>query len=964
MRFDPPQKFGPFDLLEIIGRGGMAEIYRSIDTRTGRELAVKRMLPEIAADENNIWMFLDEARTQAAFKHPNIVEIYDWGEIEGQYFISMEWVRGRDLARVKNRAKNLGVKVSEDIICYVIIHVLNALDFIHSATDAEGNNMHIVHRDINPANIFISWEGDVKIGDFGIAKTVHLPTVTSEGAFRGTLGYMSPEQIRAETLDSRSDLYALGCVFYELLTWQTPFAGGSDVDVLKRTISSKVTPPSVHNKRIKPALEAILLKALNTKRSKRYKTSREFSEDILEYLYRQGKDLGRRDMQRVLYKIFKNDIERERELDMERALKIGEGKKEKAGGYIIKSVQGAPLGPFDINTVKGLIAAGKLLPDEEISENGIDYKPAVEVTTLRSSFRDILAEKQRQLQVSLFSQPGEKPFPYTTAIVVDDNESKRERIRAILENNLFRVRTTAEIKEALETAAKDPPAVIISSIVMRKQSGYQLLQRLAENPVTASIPLILLTAREEMRRGLKGFRFGAVDYIAEPFSDGDLTGSVVSILERLNFREGNYFGSFQTHRLDEINKTLLYEAKTGFLSLEASGKRGQIVFKRGLSAFPYFDSLEGDAAYREISAMTEGEFRFFEIDPFRTEFVVSPESYLPAESDEEEEIGATKPIAEPPIGLKEFKPAERPIAVICENEEQIKHLTKVWSDKGLNLRFYGNTPKDRQRLVDDKHFALFAVIERPRSAGWETAFRIRTRRYRNETPIIFVISTAEELNDAEASKKLAEKALERLLMLAAPRALIEQKLASHSLKPLYGRLEYIGLSNFIELLHNGKHSGILEIRCFWGEGIIACDEGRIYNAHLKTQEGVDGFGAIVEMLDWYLADYCFLPVAKLEKTNMEVHKIEKMLKRAGDEVDERQRKARIAGIATAHKLALNPERPAALLIKPPPLIEEIMKMIETGASLAEIICSGKGTQVEILNILTALYAKDIIKVEQ
>jgi serine/threonine protein kinase len=281
--------FGPYRLLEKVASGGMAEVFRA--KRTGVEgfekvVAVKRILRHLSDNKEFVDMFVNEAKMVAGLTHPNIVQIYDLGKIEKTYFIAMEYVHGRDLRTIARRARDRGMRIPLDLSLLIISRVCAALDYAHRKRDDTGQAMLIVHRDVSPQNILISFEGDVKLTDFGIARAASMaPTTDSGGALRGKLLYMSPEQAWGRAVDCRSDIFSLGIVFYEMITDQKPFAGGSDLSVLEQVRACRVTPPRVHNARIPERIERVVLKALDSDPENRYQDAGEMHKDLERVLH-------------------------------------------------------------------------------------------------------------------------------------------------------------------------------------------------------------------------------------------------------------------------------------------------------------------------------------------------------------------------------------------------------------------------------------------------------------------------------------------------------------------------------------------------------------------------------------------------------------------------------------------------------------------------------------------------------
>jgi serine/threonine-protein kinase len=271
---------GRYELGELLGRGGMAEVRKGTDVRLGRTVAVKRLRTDLATDATFQARFRREAQSAAALNHPNIVSVYDTGEemaADGthvQPYIVMEFVAGRTLREVLND----GRKVLPERALEITNGILAALDYSHRAG--------IIHRDIKPANVMLTPAGDVKVMDFGIARAISdgTSTVTQTQAVVGTAQYLSPEQARGETVDSRSDVYSTGCVLFELLAGRPPFVGDSPFSVAYQHVREQPQPPSAYNPDVPPELDAIVLKSLAKRVENRYQSAAEMQRDIQAYL--------------------------------------------------------------------------------------------------------------------------------------------------------------------------------------------------------------------------------------------------------------------------------------------------------------------------------------------------------------------------------------------------------------------------------------------------------------------------------------------------------------------------------------------------------------------------------------------------------------------------------------------------------------------------------------------------------
>ena len=265
----------------------MGEVYlarqRGIDGFQ-KLLVIKTLLPHLCEDEEFITMFKDEARVTAQLIHPNICQVFEFDQVTGVYFMSMEYLRGEDLRRLWKACETRGTPLKVPLIARVISDAAAGLDFAHSLRDPKGEPYNIVHRDISPQNILVTFEGGVKIIDFGVAKAAGRAQHTRTGALKGKYSYMSPEQVAGAEVDGRSDIFALGIVLHELLTGRRLFKADSDVQTLARVRECIVPPPSRLNPQLPAGLDALVLKSLAKNPDDRYKTAQEFRLAIEDWL--------------------------------------------------------------------------------------------------------------------------------------------------------------------------------------------------------------------------------------------------------------------------------------------------------------------------------------------------------------------------------------------------------------------------------------------------------------------------------------------------------------------------------------------------------------------------------------------------------------------------------------------------------------------------------------------------------
>ncbi len=315
-------RFGKYILVEKIATGGMAEIFKALALGVDGHhytLAIKRILPQYSNDEEFISLLIDEAKLMVHLNHPSIVPIVEFGKIDDSYFIAMDFVEGTTLKNLFKRVRKDNDQFTLDLVVHIVREIGTGLAYAHRKLDESGKPLNIVHRDISPANILVSFDGEVKIVDFGISKASNQSHKTEIGIIRGKTGYMSPEQTRANLqLDCRSDLFSLGIIFWELVTGERLFKADSVPEALRMIREANI--PSV--RKIRPTvpreLEAILNKALDADLEKRFQRAEEFVDALNEFLIRWS-PAGRKirvthtDLIGFLRRYYKREMEEKRE---------------------------------------------------------------------------------------------------------------------------------------------------------------------------------------------------------------------------------------------------------------------------------------------------------------------------------------------------------------------------------------------------------------------------------------------------------------------------------------------------------------------------------------------------------------------------------------------------------------------------------------------------------------------------
>jgi serine/threonine protein kinase len=300
--------------LERINVGGMAEVFKAKAFGVEgfeRIVAVKRILPNIAEDKEFITMFVDEAKIAVQLNHANIAQIFDLGKVDDSYFIALEYVHGKDLRAIFDHCRQSSESMPVAQACFITMKVCEGLDYAHNKRDATGRELGLVHRDISPQNVLLSYEGEIKIIDFGIAKAAGKASKTQAGILKGKFGYMSPEQVRGMPLDRRSDIFSLGIVLYELLTGERLFVGESDFSTLEKVRNVEILPPSTYNRRIPEELERIVLRALAKDVEDRYQNAIDLHDELQAFMYSAGEFYSRKDLAAWMKSVWAKDIEEE-----------------------------------------------------------------------------------------------------------------------------------------------------------------------------------------------------------------------------------------------------------------------------------------------------------------------------------------------------------------------------------------------------------------------------------------------------------------------------------------------------------------------------------------------------------------------------------------------------------------------------------------------------------------------------
>ena len=455
------KQLGKYIILDQLAVGGMAELFRAMITSVqGFEklIAIKKILPHLAGEEDLVNSFIDEAKLAALLHHQNIVQIYDFGSLEETYFIAMEYLLGKDCRIICNKAKARNIPLDRQNALFIVSRICAGLDYAHNLKDFQGKALNIIHRDISPQNILITYEGDVKIVDFGIAKAASQNTHTQMGMIKGKVAYMSPEQATGKAIDHRSDIFSCGIILYELITGNRMFSGDT-MHILSKIRDAEYVRPEESLPDLPDKLLKVFDRALQKEPENRYQSCGDMLNDLEECM-QLGTHPSPQGLAKYMKTLFAEEIVAE-EQHLQKITKIGlmQGKKEAPSANQDKPTEKSSTSPAKIGktnkTLLAAIAAGliviialfaffsqkggeptapesaEIAPVKETEQPGITTPLSTEVsseapgTETYQKAMDALVEKRFDEAITLFEEiltlgPGMKDkiaAPYAEALL-------------------------------------------------------------------------------------------------------------------------------------------------------------------------------------------------------------------------------------------------------------------------------------------------------------------------------------------------------------------------------------------------------------------------------------------------------------------------------------------------------------------------------------------------------------------
>lgn len=474
---EPLIRIGEYVLMERIGSGGMGEVYKA--KKIGSEgfektVAIKRIHPHLVEENKEfINMFIDEAKLASQLSHPNIVQIYDFGKNENFYFIVMEYVLGKNLSTILQNLASQNKKMPFPYSAFIAMSVCQALEYAHRKHDSSGRPLDIVHRDICPKNILVSFEGEVKLTDFGIAAATSKIHKTLPGSIKGKISYMSPQQACAKEIDCRADIYSLGSVLYEIVTGEMAFSDDNDIALLNKVQKGIVIPPSKKNTDIPEELDNIILKALEYDLEKRYQNATEFKKDLEEFMTKYYKDklFTYIDLSQFMIGLFTDEL------------------KEKG---MLKEIEET-----------------RLMAEKKLFEKESPKTPA-----------DALSDKGPKKRIS------------HTLLLADDSQIIQKVVGSALKKENINIFSSSDGQHVLDSIEQINPDIILLDINLPKRNGYEVCEMIMNNEKLSDTTVIFLREPFEKidHKKLKNLTYEEI--LQKPIKSGELVSKIKKLLQK------------------------------------------------------------------------------------------------------------------------------------------------------------------------------------------------------------------------------------------------------------------------------------------------------------------------------------------------------------------------------------------------------------------------------------------------
>jgi len=516
------RRIGRYSIVQRLSVGGMAEIFLALATGPGefrKFVTLKRILPNLREDEGFVQMFLEEARISASLSHANIAQVFDLRSEDDELYLAMEYIAGEDVAQILRMTARRQAFVPIGLTAMVVREACNALHYAHNFVDPLGERMPVIHRDMAPKNVMVTYSGAVKVVDFGIAKMMRTTRVETTTGVKGSTGYMSPEQIEGLPLDARSDIFSLGVLAHELLTGRRLFLPDQRGEVeLER---ARIAPPHLVNAAVPEAMAAVVMRALELDPARRYATARELGRAIEEAapeVYDEERAAG------FMRTLFAGRIETVRMLmrsaaEHPEALRAMVARLEEHGEHLgnpaasrtavtnvlvepssVTLPEGTPGRPRDAGDLRAPPAA--VAAPDTLGALGVPGAPGAD---------------------------GHRP----RVLAVDDSMSSLQVLKIQLGRAGIDVIPASTPAEAFDQLGRAAPEAIILDIVMPEMSGFELCRLIREREAFRHTPILFLSAACSLDERIRGLEVGADDFVRKPYDPQELALRVRSHLARV-----------------------------------------------------------------------------------------------------------------------------------------------------------------------------------------------------------------------------------------------------------------------------------------------------------------------------------------------------------------------------------------------------------------------------------------------
>ena len=507
--FESGTRLGRYQILTRLSVGGMAEIFLALDTRAegARKLVtLKRILPDLRELDEFVRMFVDEARISSALSHPNIAKVFELGQEQGELFIAMEFIAGQSLSSILQACRRAKRPVPLGFTGLVGRELCLALHYAHHFTLPNGEEAPVIHRDVSPNNVMVTYLGQLKVIDFGVAKAKGSLSRTGTGNIKGSHGYMSPEQARGSQLDLRSDVFSAGVVLHELLTGRPLFRRDSELLTFRGILRDEIPSPISQNPGVPPALSDAVMKALERSPSARYQSAAQFAQAIEAAI------------PRLIF----------------RAEQASEVMGELFHEKVIQTSDLLDLARPQADP-RSLTAAAENLREPAKAPSG----SGTERAGMTDAFGPLPTGVMRMGELPAAPEPAvgdESVVEGAIVLSVDDSEISRQFIEAHLEGSGFPVLQCSSAAQALDLLHRMLPDLILLDVVMPEVDGYELCRRIRALSVKRPfLPILFLSSAGSADERLTGLAAGGDDFITKPYQPEQMVRLVRAHLQRAAF---------------------------------------------------------------------------------------------------------------------------------------------------------------------------------------------------------------------------------------------------------------------------------------------------------------------------------------------------------------------------------------------------------------------------------------------